>query len=119
MHATLARYSDAVRAERRRARDACARAVGAAQARAVERVVAGASVERRLAALAAADRAGAEQMALPLGDPQGELIAADEAPPWPADLRLSDPARERRLLTRCAVSAATRPAARETKIAAL
>ena len=76
------------------------------------------SVERRLAALSAADHAATEQMTLPLGDPQGELIAADEAPSWPEYLRLSDPARERTLLT--AVHRSARAAAAgETKIAAL
>jgi superfamily II DNA/RNA helicase len=75
------------------------------------------SLERRLAALSA-DRTGAEQMALPLGDPQGELIGTDEAPSWPADLRLSDPLRERRLLSALHQSARS-AAASETKVAAL
>jgi superfamily II DNA/RNA helicase len=57
------------------------------------------SVERRLAALDAGDRDRIEQLTLPLGDPQGELIAADEAPEWPSGLSLSDSARERRLLS--------------------
>jgi len=57
-------------------------------------------------------------MALPLGDPQGELIAGDEPPVWPADLRLSDAARERRLLTTLA-DGARLAAARETKVEAL
>jgi superfamily II DNA/RNA helicase len=55
---------------------------------------------------------------LPLDDPQGEVIGADEAPAWPAGLHLSDPAHERRLLTtlhRRALVAASR----ESKIAAL
>ena len=76
------------------------------------------SVARRLAALDARDPAAEEQLALPLGDPDGERIATDEAPPWPADLRLSDAALERRLLTELYESA--RVASRhETKIAAL
>jgi superfamily II DNA/RNA helicase len=55
---------------------------------------------------------------LPLGDLQGDLIAADEAPAWPGDLRLSDSARERRLLS--AVYHRARSAAGdETKIAVL
>jgi superfamily II DNA/RNA helicase len=57
-------------------------------------------------------------MALPLGDPHGELNFADEAPPWPEQLRLADPARERALLDAVHRSA-TRAAGHETKIAAL
>jgi superfamily II DNA/RNA helicase len=57
-------------------------------------------------------------MTLPLGDPQGELNAADEAPVWPADLRLSDPARERRLLTALHQSARAASTG-ETKVARL
>jgi superfamily II DNA/RNA helicase len=57
-------------------------------------------------------------MALPLGDPQGELIAGDEAPAWPEDLRLSDSAHERRLLTALADTARL-AVGRETKVAAL
>ena len=119
MHALLARYRDAVRVE------GTARGVDAWLALSVlhKRALSSAwslarSVERRLAALSAEGRTIAAQMALPLGDPQGELIAADEAPSWPTDLRLSDPARDRRLLSalhRCARSAA----ASETKVAAL
>ena len=100
MHALLARYADAVRA------DEHARGVDAWLALSVlhKRALSSAwslarSVERRLAALSAESESRSTQMALPLGDPQGELIAADEAPAWPADLRLSDPARERRLLS--------------------
>ena len=121
MHAMLARYSDAVRAEERVA-DAWL-ALSVLHKRALSSAWSLAqSVERRIAALSAADDAGhdavAQQMALPLGDPQGELVTADEAPSWPADLHLSDPARERRLLTalhQCARSAV----ASETKVAAL
>ena len=117
MHAMLARYSDAVRAEERVA-DAWL-ALSVLHKRALSSAWSLAqSVERRLAALSAADRAVTEQMALPLGDPQGELLTSDEAPSWPADLHLSDPARERRLLTalhQCARSAM----ASETKVAAL
>ena len=119
MHAMLSRYCDAVRAEgTQRGADAWL-ALSVLHKRALSGAWSLAcSVERRLAALSALDRAAAEQMALPLGDPHGELIAADEAPSWPADLRLSDPVRERRLLSalhQCAQSAA----ASETKVAAL
>jgi superfamily II DNA/RNA helicase len=76
------------------------------------------SVERRLAALSGEQGNDATQMALPLGDPQGELIASDEAPSWPGELRLSDAARERQLLS--ALHQRARSAAGdETKIAAL
>ena len=117
MHAMLARYSDAVRAEHG-VNDASL-ALSVLHKRALSSAWSLAqSVERRLAALAAADPAAAEQIALPLGDPQGELIAEDEAPAWPPDLRLSDPARERQLLSALHQRARS-AAARETKIAAL
>ena len=120
MHAVLARYRDAVRAERTEGRGVDAwLALSVLHKRALSSAWSLArSVERRLAALSAEDRAVDAQMALPLDDPQGELIVADEAPSWPAELRLSDPARDRQLLSslhRCARSAA----ARETKVAAL
>jgi superfamily II DNA or RNA helicase len=117
MHAMLARYSETVRAEAD-GRDASL-ALSVLHKRALSSAWSLAqSVERRLAALAVPDRDGAEQMTLPLGDPEGELIASDEAPSWPADLRLSDPARERRLLSALCERARS-AAARETKIAAL
>lgn len=114
MHAALARYSAAVRAEhgeqgRRDAWLALAvlhkRALSCAWSLAQ-------SVERRLAALSAeagARDVAAQQLALPLGDPEGDRVEDDEAPAWPAELRLSDPAREQRLLlavSECALSAA-------------
>jgi superfamily II DNA or RNA helicase len=119
MHALLARYRDAVRAEGgHRGADAWL-ALSVLHKRALSGAWSLAcTVERQLAALSAEGRTGGGQMALPLGDPQGELIGTDEAPSWPADLRLSDPVRERRLLSalhQCARSAA----AGETKIAAL
>src|SRR5206468_3857756 len=96
MHAALVRYGDAVRAERSGAWLALSvlhkRAFSSAWA--LLR-----SVERRLVALAETPAAESEQMALPLGDPSGEFLTADEAPEWPAGLALGDPARERRLLT--------------------
>ena len=76
------------------------------------------SVERRLAALAAPEDAAAAQLWLPLSDPQGERIAADEAPSWPVGLRLADPALERRLLTSLLESARGASSC-ETKLAAL
>jgi SNF2 family DNA or RNA helicase len=118
MHAMLARYSDAVRAETGAENAWLALSVLHKRALSCAWSLAQ-SVERRLSALStAADRVVAEQMALPLRDRQGELVRADEAPSWPADLRLSDPARERRLLS--ALHQCARTAARsETKLAAL
>jgi superfamily II DNA or RNA helicase len=118
MHAMLARYSDAVRAET--GMEDAWLALSVLHKRALSCAWSLAqSVARRISALSAeVDHVVAEQMALPLGDPQGELVTADEAPSWPAALRLSDPARERRLLAalhQCARAAATS----ETKPAAL
>lgn len=117
MHAALTRYSHAVRA------DAGDRDASLALAVLHKRAWSSAwslaqSVERRLASLAEDDADRAAQLALPLGDPHGELIAEDEAPAWPADLRLSDPARERQLLSALHQRAGT-AAARESKIATL
>jgi len=119
MHAMLARYADAVRADQH------ARGVDVWLALSVlhKRALSSAwslarSLERRLAALSAESEILSTQIALPLGDRQGELIAADEAPVWPADLRLSDPARERRLLTALHQSARAASTG-ETKIARL
>jgi superfamily II DNA or RNA helicase len=76
------------------------------------------SVERRLTMLAGTAAADAEQMALPLIDASGEFLPADDEPEWPADLTLSDPIRERRLLA--AVEAACRAVgSSESKIGAL
>ena len=119
MHAVLARYTAAVRTQERATGGEAWLALSVLHKRALSSAWSLArSVERRLAALSGADRAAAEQMALPLGHPQGELVTADEAPSWPADLRLSDPERERRLLT--ALHLAARSAvAGQTKLAAL
>ena len=122
MHGLLARYSDAVRTDRRHqpVRDAWL-ALSVLHKRAFSSPWSLArSVERRLATLDSHTPI-IEQLALPLGDPRGELVAADEPPAWPADLGLSDPARERRLLTALAVSAraASNPDGRETKLEAL
>ena len=116
MHALLARYTREVRAEQR-GTDAWL-ALAVLHKRALSSAWALAqSVDRRLAMLDE-DRVDAAQIALPLGDPQGELIGADEPPAWPSDLRLADPARERRLLA-ALLAAARSASANETKIAAL
>jgi superfamily II DNA or RNA helicase len=120
MHTLLAQYSDAVQAERRSLRhDACL-ALSVLHKRAFSSAWSLAqSVERRLAALALAPGvAGPAQLGLPLGDGHGEFASADEPPSWPADVGLSDSARETRLLTTLAASAYT-AAARETKLSAL
>jgi superfamily II DNA or RNA helicase len=122
MHGLLARFSRIVRAERRGdfTRDAWL-ALSVLHKRAFSSPWSLAqSVERRLAALDTRPPV-VEQLALPLGDPSGELVAADEPPPWPADLALSDQARERRLLTALAASAraASNGEGRETKLEAL
>ena len=114
MHAALARYCDAVVADNGEAWLALSvlhkRALSSAWSLAQ-------SVERRLLALSSAARE-VHQTALPFGDPDGEQIASDESPPWPAGAGLSDRVRERRLLTMVHQSA--RAAAEgETKLAAL
>jgi SNF2 family DNA or RNA helicase len=121
LHRQLGRYSDAVRSERREAarHDVCL-ALSVLHKRAFSSAWSLArSVERRLSALAStAAAADAEQLALPLGDPSGELVAADEAPAWPSELTLADQRREQRLLS--ALLAGALAASRcESKIAAL
>ncbi|MCU1383971.1 MAG: hypothetical protein JWL71_2668 [Acidobacteria bacterium] len=116
MHATLARYTEAVRAEAGGGDAALALSVLHKRALSSAWSLAQ-SVERRLSALAN-QQTEARQIALPLGDPHGELIAADEAPAWPADLRLADAERERTLLAALHHSARL-AAGHETKIAAL
>ena len=116
MHALLARYIEAIHHERGHACLAASvlhkRAFSSAWALAQ-------SIDRRLDAIARTglDRER-EQLALPLGDPDTELMRADEAPAWPADVGLADAARETRLL--CAIlSAARAAAANESKLDAI
>ncbi|OFW13248.1 MAG: hypothetical protein A3F69_03410 [Acidobacteria bacterium RIFCSPLOWO2_12_FULL_66_10] len=112
MHALLGRYSDAVRAEGHDGWLALSvlhkRALSSAWSLAR-------SVERRLPS---ADRPLGGQLALPLGDPDGDRATADEPPAWPEDIGLADAAHERRLLTALA-SAARLASIRETKLSAL
>jgi superfamily II DNA or RNA helicase len=119
MHALLGRYHDAVRAETAdRAADTCL-ALSVLHKRALSSAWSLArSIERRLADLAADGPAPALQLALPLLDHQGELIAADDAPAWPAGLGLSNRSRERRLLS-AVLASAQRAAGAETKLAVL
>ena len=115
MHALLRRYGDAVQAEGSDAYLALSvlykRAFSSAWSLAR-------SVDRRLVVLAGRDRSAGAQMTLPLGDPQGERIVADEAPAWPSELCLSDPDREKRLLS-ALLRRATSAAAFETKVSTL
>jgi len=117
MHALLADFSRAVRAERGDGnRDVwLALAVlhkrAYSSARALEQTVA-----RRLAALEP-EQETAAQLELPLDD-QGEADAEDEAPRWWPAIDLHDRALERRLLTNLA-AAARAAANRETKLSAL
>ena len=97
MHASLARYSDAIRAEH--GNGGCL-SLSVLHKRAFSSPWSlSQSVARRLTTLeqtrVAADAA---QIALPLGDADGEQTSADEPPDWPLDLALRDPARDRRLL---------------------
>jgi len=117
MHARLADFERAVRAERGEVdRDAWIalavlrkRAFSSAQALYL-------SIARRLDALSPTTP-GPTQLQLPLDD-HGELDSADEAPPWQPALSLRDSAEERRLLTSIAAAAAV-AITRETKLAAI
>jgi SNF2 family DNA or RNA helicase len=120
MHQRLADYSTEIRAGRGEMHEDGWLALSVLHKRALSSAWSlSQSIDRRLAVLATSGAAQSEsQMALPLGDPDGELTTEDEAPAWPADLRLADPDREWHLLTTlaaCARAAATR----ETKVAAL
>ena len=121
MHRLLASYGTAVRSERGEAgrSDACL-ALSVLHKRAFSSAWALArSVQRRLSMLASTTSAAdAEQLILPLADPHGELVAADEPPSWPAELTLSDRRREHQLLTTLACSALA-AARHESKLAAL
>jgi superfamily II DNA or RNA helicase len=116
MHTLLARYTSAIHAEQDRAWLAASvlhkRALSSAWSLAQ-------SIKRRLEFLARTDRDDpGEQLTLPLGDPDGELTAADEPPAWPAGLGLADTARETRLL-RDLLAAAELAAHGETKLDAV
>jgi len=121
MHRLLASYGAAVRAERGEAgRGDASLALAVLHKRAFSSAWALArSVQRRLSNIASTTSAAdADQLPLPLADPYGDLVAADEPPSWPADLRLSDRRREHQLLTALA-SSAVAAARHESKFAAL
>ena len=116
MHGALTRYADTIRAEHASAW----LAISVLHKRAFSGAWAlHQTVVRRLAALDETTSAdAAEQIGLPLDDPEGEFTDADAPPQWPHDLCLNDVARERHLLT--AVARAARiAAADESKVAAL
>jgi len=118
MHALLARYGETLRAERKRDRLADPLlALSVLHKRAFSSAWSLAeSIDRRIAVLAAgAGQPTDHQLALPLDDPTGDLVSADEPPAWPAELCLADAARERRLLD--ALATAARSASRsESKL---
>jgi superfamily II DNA or RNA helicase len=117
MHAQLAAFERAVRAERGEADGDAWLALAVLRKRAFSSAYAlHLSIARRLDTLTPATRWPA-QLSLPL-DEHGELDGADEAPPWHAALALADSDRERRLLTSMAAAAAA-AATRETKLAAI
>ena len=117
MHALLADFSRAVRAERGDRSRAVWLSLAVLHKRAFSSAYAlHQSIARRLTALAP-DTGRAQQLFLPL-DGRGETDAADLAPDWQPALSLRDGARERRLLTSLA-AAASAAAARETKLSAL
>ena len=117
MHARLAEFGRAVRAER----GDLDRDVWLALAVLHKRAYSSAhalqqTVARRLAAMEP-DAESAAQLTLPLDD-RGEEDAADDAPRWLPAMALHDRALERRLLTALA-GAAGAAAARDTKLRAL
>ena len=121
MHALLARYGGALRAERvRDGRVVPLLALAVLHKRAFSSAWSlASSIERRLASISELDQpALGEQLALPLGDPSGEILTADEPPAWPEDLQFADAAHERRRLT-ALLGAARAAAGRESKLVRL
>jgi len=106
MHALLARFAQAVRAEHGdRNRDTWLALTtlhkrALSSARSLQE-----SVQRRLTGLSAAGGDLPDQLTLPLDDDRGELDASDQAPPWTAPA-LADAGQEQRLLVRIAEAAA-------------
>jgi superfamily II DNA or RNA helicase len=122
MHALLARYTSAIRAEHPHAWLATSvlhkRALSSAWALAQ-------SLERRLDTLSTLstmsrtdNNSNAEQLTLPLGDADGELNLADQPPLWPMGVGLADSAREGRIL-RALLTVARAASTHETKLRAL
>jgi superfamily II DNA or RNA helicase len=106
MHAALARYRMAVEAEHGNR----ALALSVLEKRALSSPWSLAqSVDRRLASLAEPALPTDLQLALPLGDPDGEQTDDDAPPWWPSELGLADKREDRRLLM--AVAGAAKNAA--------
>jgi len=76
------------------------------------------SVARRLSALGSTPAGQLHQLALPLGDVEGETDRADAPPQWADAIALGDASRERELLGGLA-AAARAATAHETKVSAL
>jgi superfamily II DNA or RNA helicase len=97
MYAALDRYASAVRAER--GSDSCL-ALSVLHKRAFSSPWSLAqSIARRLTAIELdVAEPDAEQLLLPLGDPDGEQTPDDLPPDWPADVGLRDPISDRRWL---------------------
>lgn len=102
MHAALAQYRIAVEAEHGNR----ALALSVLEKRALSSPWSLAqSVGRRLASLAEPPSQCDLQLALPLGDPDGEQTNDDAPPWWPSELGLADKREDRRLLTAVADAA--------------
>jgi len=102
MHAALAQYRRAVEAEHGNR----ALALSVLEKRALSSPWSLAqSVDRRLASLAEPTPPCDLQLALPLGDPDGEQTDDDAPPWWPSELGLADKGEDRRLLTAVAHAA--------------
>jgi SNF2 family DNA or RNA helicase len=120
MHTLLQRYTQAVRADSLDREREPWLALSVLHKRAFSSAWSLAqSVDRRRLALATHGEANSEeQLSLPIGDPSGELVQADEAPSWPPELGLADTGREQRMLTQIA-NAARQASLHETKLAAI
>jgi superfamily II DNA or RNA helicase len=118
MHALVARFTRAVRADHADGDAAAWLALVVLNKRALSSARSlESTIERRLATLSSSADDRARQLALPLPDPDGDADEAD----WPPDLTgltLADPQRERAMLRELA-AAAHLAAHSETKIAAL
>ena len=119
MHALLAAFTQAVRRERGDKSRELWLALSVLHKRALSSAHSlEQSVARRLSALGSSPDGQLHQLALPLGDVDGETDRADAAPQWADAIALGDASRERELLGGLA-AAARAAAARETKVSAL
>src|SRR3989442_802524 len=119
MHTLLAAFTQAVRRERGDRSGEVLLALSVLHKRALSSAHSlEQSVARRLSALASTPDGQLHQLALPLGDPDGEMNRGDAPPQWTDAIALGDGSHERELLGRLA-AAARAAAARETKVSAL